>query len=147
MVTIGKSPLPGILLTTIAHEMEIQRIVVRAPDQTSKAILEKLGATETFSPESKAASAMAKNLTVPFSVDSLPLTINQAIIKIKPPQEWVGKTIKEIGVRQNFAVNLIGVSHDDGNSFDFSPAVDKPFAESDLLLILGAQDRLKEVTG
>lgn len=90
---------------------------------------------------------MAKNLTVPFSIDSLPLTTNQAIIKINPPQEWVGRTIKEIGVRQNFAVNLICVSHDEGSSFNFSPAVDKPFAESDLLLLLGARDRLKDVTG
>lgn len=147
VVTVGETPLPGILLTTIAQELDIRRIVIRAHEPTARAILEKLGATEIFSPEKKAAESMARNLTVPFSVDSLPLSTNQAIVKIDAPEDWIGKTVKEIGIRQNFAVNLICIARNDGTDHDFAPAIDKPFVKTDVLFLLGSRDRLEKLTG
>ncbi|MGE4619688.1 MAG: TrkA family potassium uptake protein [Planctomycetota bacterium] len=146
VVAIGETPLPGILLTTIAQDLGLERIIVRAHNETSRTILAKLGATETYSPEIKAAERMARNLTISFSIDSLPLASEQAIIEIKTPQDWVGRTIKEIGIRQNFAVNLICVSHTGGMDHDFSPPLDTPFKENDLLYLLGSKDRLEKVT-
>lgn len=145
IVTVRDNPLPAILLTTVAHDLGIKRIIVRAHDQTSKTILKKLGATEIFSPEAKAAKSMAKNLTVPNFAESLPLSNQQSIIKINPPASWVGRTISEVAIRQNYAVNLLCKSDNHGESYDFSPEVDKPFAETDLIYLLGSTDRLSKL--
>jgi trk system potassium uptake protein TrkA len=147
VVAIGETPLPGILLTTIAQELGIERVVVRAHGITSRSILTKLGATEIYSPEKKAAESMVRKLTVANAIDSLPLDNDQAIIEIGAPSDWVGRSVKEIGIRQNYALNLLCVSRTDGVDHDFAPAIDIPFKETDILYLLGSRDRLAKLTG
>ena len=147
VVAIGETPLPGILLTTIAQELGIERVVVRAHGLTSRSILTKLGATEIYSPEKKAAESMVRKLTVANAIDSLPLDNDQAIIEIGAPSDWVGRSVKEIGIRQNYALNLLCVSRTDGVDHDFAPVIDIPFKETDILYLLGSRDRLAKLTG
>jgi len=145
VVCIGETPLPGILLTTIAKELGIQEIFVRSHGDTASNILEKLGATEIFSPEQKAAEHMALRLTVPHSVDSVPLAADQAIVKIAVPEHWVGRSIAEIEIRQNHVVNLICVCREGQAVADFSPSLEEPFKASDEVYLLGSKDRLEEL--
>ncbi|MGE4633701.1 MAG: TrkA family potassium uptake protein [Planctomycetota bacterium] len=147
VVAIGETPLPGILLTTIGQELGIRSIIVRAHEPTSRAILMKLGATEVYSPEKKAAESMVRKLTIANAIDSLPLSKDQAIIEIDVPEDWIGLSVKEIEIRKNFALNLICVSKNGGDSYDFSPAIDVPFEDTDKLYLLGSSDRLAQLTG
>ncbi len=147
VVCIGETPLPGILLTTIAKDLGIQEIFVRSHGETASNILEKLGATERFSPEQKAAEHMALRLTVPNSVDSVPLAADQAIVKVSVPEAWVGRSIADIGIRQNHAVNIICVCREGESVADFSPALEKPFEATDQVYLLGSKDRLEQLDG
>ncbi|MBT5737521.1 MAG: TrkA family potassium uptake protein [Planctomycetes bacterium] len=145
VVCIGESPLPGILLTTIAKELKIPRVHVRAHGDTARKILLKLGADDVYSPEKKAARRMALKLTVPNIVDSLPMGKDQAIVEIPVPNRWIGKTIGELEIRQNYAVNLICIRRADADVADFSPAVDVPFQKTDKVFLLGSKDRLADL--
>ena len=143
VVCVGETPLPGILLTTVATDMGIEKIVVRSHGETTRTILEKLGATELFSPEKTAALHMARKITVPHSVDSIPLAADQAIVRIRVPEDWVGRSIAEIGIRQHHSVNIICICRNGGSAADFSPSTEKAFEETDEIYLLGAQDRLR----
>jgi len=145
VVCIGESPLPGILLTTIAKELKIPRVHVRTHGDTAQKILLKLGADDVFSPEKKAAHRMALKLTVPNIVDHLPMADDQAIVEIPVPDRWIDRTIAEIGIRQNHALNLICIWRDGADAADFSPAVDVPFQKTDKIFMLGSKDRLADL--
>ncbi|MDE0959334.1 MAG: TrkA family potassium uptake protein [Planctomycetota bacterium] len=142
VVCIGETPMPGILLTTIAKELDIPRILVRAHGNTAKKILLKLGADDVYSPEKKAAHQMAQKLAVPNFVDSLPMMEDQAIVEIPVPESWLGQTIGEINIRQKHALNLICIQRAGTAEADFSPAIDDPLLEGDKIYLLGSKDRL-----
>jgi trk system potassium uptake protein TrkA len=88
---------------------------------------------------------MALKLTVPNIVDSLPMGKDQAIVEIPGPNRWIGKTIGELEIRQNYAVSLICIWRADADVADFSPAVDVPFQKTDKVFLLGSKDRLADL--
>ena len=57
----------------------------------------------------------------------------------------IGKTIGELEIRQNYAVNLICIWRADADVADFSPAVDVPFQKTDKVFLLGSKDRLADL--
>jgi len=64
-------------------------------------------------------------------------------VRIRVPEDWVGRSIAEIGIRQHHAVNIICICRNGDSAADFSPAPEKPFEESDEIYLLGSQDRLR----
>ena len=62
-------------------------------------ILEKLGVTRVVFPEREMAVRIAHSLVVPNVLDYIELSSEHSIVEVPAPPEFVGKTLRDIGLR------------------------------------------------
>ncbi|MCJ7704407.1 MAG: TrkA family potassium uptake protein, partial [Desulfobacterales bacterium] len=95
IVSFGEDLAAATLLTLHLKEMKVKRIIVKAPDEDHKHVLERVGATEVIIPEKEMADKVARSLVSPNVLDYIPLSEDYTICELVPPSGFMGKTIAE----------------------------------------------------
>ena len=73
VISFGEDLAASTLATLHLKQMKVQKIIVKAPNEEHKLILEKVGATDVIIPEKEMASKIAKGLISPNVLDYIPL--------------------------------------------------------------------------
>ncbi len=102
IVAIGEDQGANIMATALFKNQQVKRLISRAINPLHERVLHALGVDEIVHPEEETAERMAKKLCIKNVVDSFELSEEFSIIEAKVPEEYVGKSIKEIGFRQKF---------------------------------------------
>lgn len=109
VVAIGEN-FEGLLLTTVLlQELKVKRVIARAASPQQRMILEKMGVVEILSPEETVGKTVAETLLHPNMKSFLPLADDYEIVEIQTPSRVVDKTVREIGLRQKYNLNLITI--------------------------------------
>ena len=87
----------------------MRQIIVKAPNEDHKHVLEKVGATEVIIPEKEMADKVAKSLISPNVLDYIPLSGDYTICEMAPPPVFYGKTISELHLRTKVHIVVIAV--------------------------------------
>ncbi len=96
IISFGEDLAASTLITLHLKEMKVKTIIVKAPNEDHKHVLEKVGATEVVIPERAMADKVAKSLISPNVLDYIPLSEDYTIYELAPPVSFFGKTIGEI---------------------------------------------------
>ena len=91
IVSFGEDLAASTLITLHLKEMKVKTIIVKAPNEDHKHVLEKVGATEVIIPERAMADKVAKSLISPNVLDYIPLSEDYTIYEIGPPVEFYGE--------------------------------------------------------
>ena len=102
IVAIGEDQGANIMATALFKNQQVKRLISRAINPLHERVLHALGVDEIVHPEEETAERMAKKLCIKNVADSFELSEEFSIIEAKVPEEYVGKSIKEIGFRQKF---------------------------------------------
>ncbi|MCU0401546.1 MAG: TrkA family potassium uptake protein, partial [Algoriphagus sp.] len=102
IVAIGEDQGANIMATALFKNQQVKRLISRAINPLHERVLHALGVDEIVHPEEETAERMAKKLCIKNVVDSFELSEEFSIIEANVPEEYVGKSIKEIGFRQKF---------------------------------------------
>jgi trk system potassium uptake protein len=158
VIAIGDNFEDLLLTTVILLELKIKRVIARAGSKQQKMILEKMGVSEVLSPEDEVGKTVAEILLHPTMKTFLPLPDNYEIVEINTPKKVAGRSVREIGLREKYNLNLITikrffvekqgaeiikVAHIIG-----VPTGDTLLHESDIIIILGKEkdvDKFVEV--
>ena len=89
--------------------MKVKTIIVKAPNEEHKLILEKIGATEVMIPEKEIAHKVAKSLISPNVIDYLPLSDDYMISEMAPPNSFLGKSIAQLQLRSRYHIEVIAI--------------------------------------
>ena len=146
VVALGSELAASILITMNLKSLGVKNIICKAHDETHREILEKIGADKVIIPEFDAAEKTARLLSSPNFYDFVELSDDSGIIKIAPPKPWLGKTLKELNIRERFRVNLIAVT-ENGKMSVTLPA-DLEINEEQTLTLIGeykALDQIKKI--
>lgn len=108
IISIGKDQGANILATALFKNLKVKRLISRAIDTLHENILKAIGVDEIVHPEEETAERWAKKLCLDNVVDSFELSEDFSIIEIKVPQQFVGKTIREIQLRAKY--NLLALT-------------------------------------
>ncbi|MCS7014210.1 MAG: TrkA family potassium uptake protein [Chloroherpetonaceae bacterium] len=109
IVAIGDDFEATLLTVAALQNIGVQRIIARATTQTHERILRHLGISEVISPAVEAAERLADSLMYRGVIDSLELSSEYSIVEVSAPPSFVGKTLAELNLRENFDVNLITI--------------------------------------
>ncbi len=116
-------------------------IIVQAQNQTEKEILEIIGADQVIVPDQDSALRLADNLSSSCP-DLLRIDDEFSVIQIEAPDKFVGKTMKDIGILENYNVHYIARKIEGqievGNPDDI-------IEEGNTLVIAGKKDDLEEI--
>src|SRR4030066_2060028 len=109
IISFGEDLAASTLITLHLKEMKVKNIIVKAPNEDHKHVLEKVGATEVIIPEREMADKGAKSLISPNVLDYIPLTEDYTICEMAPPVSFMGKTIGELHLRGKLHIEVIAV--------------------------------------
>jgi trk system potassium uptake protein TrkA len=112
VVAIGENFEALLLCCAQLQELGVKRIIARAQGRTQKQILKKIGIEEVLSPEYEFAVSIAEKLLNPSILSFLELPDNYEIAELKAPKTIDGKTVKEVGLRDKYGLNLITIKRE-----------------------------------
>lgn len=138
----------SILATIMAKDEGVPLVISKAMDRVHAMILKKVGADEVIFPEQGSGVRLAKNIMSGGFMDLFQLSSTFSIVEMEVPKRWVGKTIRQIDVRNRYQVNIIGVKTGDDVSVQVDP--DKSIREDMSVIIIGENEdlaTLKEMEG
>ena len=134
----------SILTTMLLKELGIKKVVARANGHQHIKVLEKIGADEIVYPERDMGEKLAFRLERSDVLDFIDFSEAYSIAEINVPQKWIGKSIKELNIRQSYGINIIAVRHGDDFKIQIDP--DQPFVSGDVVAVLGTYAAISRLT-
>ncbi|HOY11620.1 MAG TPA: TrkA family potassium uptake protein [Saprospiraceae bacterium] len=101
LVAIGEDQGANIMTTALLKNLEVKRLMSRAINPLHEKVLQAIGVDEIVHPEEETAERWAKKLCLSNVVDSFELNTDFSIIEAIAPDEYIGKTIREVSFRRN----------------------------------------------
>jgi trk system potassium uptake protein TrkA len=145
IISFGEDLAASTLITLHLKEMKVKHIIVKAPNEDHKHVLEKVGATEVIIPERAMADKVAKSLISPNVLDYIPLSEDYTISEIVPPSGFFGKTIGELHLRSKHHVEVIAVREMLPDRIRMVPRADFVIKDSDVLVVIGKEDDIQKI--
>jgi trk system potassium uptake protein len=146
IVSFGEDLAASTLITLHLKEMKVKNIIVKAPNEDHKHVLEKVGATEVIIPEKEMATKVARSLISPNVLDFIPLTEDYTISEIAPPAGFIGKTLAELHLRGKYHIDVIAVKEMLTNRVRMVPRADFVVKDTDVLVVIGKEKDLGRIT-
>lgn len=130
-------------------ELGVPNIAVKSLSEEHGRILKAIGIHEIVNPEKDAATRLARRLVREDVLEYLPLMPGYSIIEIKAPDEFVGRSLRELALRNRLQVQLIGIQRGGLNGeLKIVPRAEDVIEAGDLMILLGAErdlDRIREI--
>jgi trk system potassium uptake protein len=145
IVSFGEDLAASTITTLHLKEMKVKDIIVKAPNEDHKHILEKVGATEVIIPEKEMADKVAKSLVSPNVLDYIPLSEGYTISEIVPPASFFGKTIAELHLRSKYHIEVIAVREMLPDRLKMVPRADFVIKDSDVLVVIGKEEDIQKL--
>jgi trk system potassium uptake protein TrkA len=145
IISFGEDLAASTLLTLHLKELKVKDIIVKAPNEDHKRILERVGATEVIIPEREMASKVAKSLISPNFLDYIPLSQDYTICEIAAPTSFLGKTIGELQLRKKYQIGVIASRDVLTDQVQMIPAADFVIKDSDILVVIGKEKDIQKI--
>ena len=145
VVSLGPEMEASILTVLYLHEIGVKRVVAKALTEDHAKILEAVGATEVIYPEKDMAIKTALRLSNPNILEYLPLVSGLEIQEIAPPEKFIGKTLRELDLRNKYGIQVIAVRGLIPEKLTFIPRADFVIKDSDILIIMGEKEGMAKL--
>jgi trk system potassium uptake protein TrkA len=145
IVSFGEDLAAATLLTLHLREMKVKRIIVKAPDEDHKHVLERVGATEVIIPEKEMADKVARSLISPNVLDYIPLSEDYTICELVPPSSFMGKAIGELHLRTQYHIEVIAVREVLPERIRMVPRADFVIKDSDVMVVIGKGEDIQKI--
>ncbi len=145
VVSFGEDLAASTLITLHLKQMKVKNIIVKAPNEEHKLILEKVGATEVIIPEKEMADKIAKSIVSPNVLDYIPLADGYMICEIAPPSGFIGKSLAEIQLRSKYHIDVIAVRDMLTEKINMVPAANFIVKDSEVLIVVGKESDIDKI--
>ena len=139
IISFGEDLAAATLITLHLRQMKVKTIIVKAPNEEHKLILEKVGATEVMIPEKEIAHKVAKSLISPNVIDYLPLSDDYMIFEMAPPNSFLGKSIAQLQLRSRYHIEVIAIRDIVFDKIHMVPGAEFVVKDGDILVVIGKE--------
>ncbi|MGQ9498010.1 MAG: potassium channel family protein [Desulfotomaculales bacterium] len=143
IVAIGHDMQASILITVMLKEMGVREVVAKARTELHGRVLAKVGADKVVFPERDMGVRVARALVTKNILDQIELSPDYSILELVAPEEFVGKTLEESGIRLRHGVTVLAIRR--GADIIISPGGKQVIEPGDVLVTVGKNDRLKRL--
>jgi len=146
IISLGPNMEGSILAVHYLSGMKIKRIIAKALSEDHAKILEAVGATDVIYPERDMAVKTALKLSNPNVLEFLPLSSGIEIREIAPPEDFIGKNLRELDLINRFEIQVIAVKGLVPEKTTLIPKADFVIKDSDVLVVIGPKKQLKKIS-
>ena len=145
IISFGEDLAASTLITLHLKQMKVKKIIVKAPNEEHKLILEKVGATDVIIPEMDVAKKVAKSLISPNVMDYIPLSEDYMIFEMAPPNSFLGKTLAELQLRNKYNIEVIAIRDVISDNVNMVPQADFVIKDGEVLVVIGKEGDILKI--
>lgn len=134
---------PSIMSIMTAKELGVPIVIAKARDEVTGGIFGKVGADRVVFPERESGLRLSRRLMSDDFLDYFDLSDKVSMIEILPKREWVGRSLKELNLRKEYKINVIGIREQEDINVTLDP--DEPIREGCALLVIVSKTNLKRL--
>lgn len=142
IVAIGNDFQSSLETTSLLKELGAKLVVSRAARDVQEKFLLRNGADEVVYPEKQLARWTAIRYSADHILDYIELDEEHSIFEVSVPEDWVGRTIRQIDIRKKYDINIMGIRNDGKLALSVSP--DMVLEEKDTLMVLGGNKSIQK---
>lgn len=140
VICIGDHLDVNILTALNVVSLGVPNVIAKAMSKEHGDVLEKIGAQVVF-PERDMAVRLAKRLTATSLLEYISLSNEIEISELRTPDRYVGMSVKDIGIRQEFGLNIIAIEHSKETITSIDP--NYVICETDHLVVIGRNEDVR----
>lgn len=143
IVAISSNVEASIFATMALKKLGVKNLIAKAANPLHGAILERVGADRVVYPEREMGLRVAHSFSVRNVVDYLDVAPRFGIVKVRPPDAFVGKTFRELDLANRLHLTPIALRR--GDDVTVNPHRDDALKAGDELILIGMDDRLEQL--
>ena len=145
IVSIGGDFQSSLETTCLLKELGAKTVISRAESDGQAKFLLRNGADEVVYPEKQLATWMAIRYSSEHIIDYIEIDESCAIMEMTIPKEWLGKSIRQIDIRNKFGLNIVALKQNKKAIANFSP--DDILIEDYTMLVIGEYKKIIKTFG
>lgn len=145
IISMGDNLEASILAAFHVKELGVRHVIVKAMTDDHARVLKVVGATEVIHPEKDVAISLAERLSIPNLIDHIPLAPEYGIVELACPERFVGKTLRELQLRNRYNLEVIAVKEVLHNRLHLIPGADFSIPIDSALVIIGKRSDLEKL--
>lgn len=141
VVSLGQNREAAVMVTLFLKEMGVKEIIAKAVTPLHGRLLQKTGADRLVFPERDMGRRVAEGLVSPNILDHLEVSKGCSIVELVCPGEFVGKSIRDLGVRSKYGVTIVAI-HKKGKGGEetiMNPGPNEVIDRGDILVLIGRE--------
>ncbi|EHI56318.1 hypothetical protein HMPREF9333_00598 [Johnsonella ignava ATCC 51276] len=142
-VCIGNNFQGSLEATSLVKELGAKYVVSKADRDIHAKFLLKNGADEVIYPDRDIAVKTAVRHSSKHIFDYIELTSDYSIYEISPPAKWIGKSLRQLDLRNNHNIHIIG--YKSGEMTKLTPNAEYVINSNEHLLIVAEDEKIKDV--
>lgn len=131
----------SIVAAMMCQELGIKYIVARAKNEIHGRILDKIGVTKVVYPEQEMGNRIGRYIAAQDFMDWIALSPEFSLVELATPEEWAGKSLVELDLRNKYGFNVIGMKKNGKMVLQFKPS--NPLEADTVLYIIGKNTDLE----
>lgn len=146
VVAVGADIVASVMTCVLLKTMDVSYIVARAHDELHGNVLERVGVDKVVHAESEMGVRLAHNLFNPNLQEYLELGPSYGLSRMRAPEEFDNKTLKELGFsgpRDRYGLAVLAILR--GRDVTVNPSENERIHAGDLLALAGEDERLQNL--
>lgn len=143
VVAIGQNLEASVMVTILAKEMGIPYVLAKAQNELHAKVLKKVGADMVVFPEKETGIRIANNLLMGNFFDAVELSSTSSMMELDAPDDWDGKSLRELNLRAKYKINVIGLKRN--GKLDINPDADLKLKKNDIVIVIGKNEMLNKI--
>ncbi len=135
----------SVLITYYLKEIGVKRILAKASSKEHGEILKAVGADEILFPERETAQRLALSLTSPDIMEIIKLSNNFDIVEASAPDSFIGKTIKELALRNKYQIDVLAIKNALTGNLIIMPPAEHKFNPDDIMVVIGGIESIEKL--
>ena len=108
VIATGENLESSVLAVMHCKALGVEHVIAKVKNEVTKEVLEKIGADLVILPEVEAGMSLAKMILFQHRIEVFQLDDEVVVVEFTVPSAWVGKSVRELAVRDQYQLNIIG---------------------------------------
>ena len=145
VIAVSSNMEASIVIAMKCKEYNIPQIIATGKNEVHGKVLKKLGVTRVVFPEVEMGARVGKYLTARDFSDWINLSNDYSMVEMATPSAWVGKTLRELDLRNKYGMNVAGIRVNNHMNLQFSP--DEKLQKEMQMYVIGKDKDLQRFNG
>lgn len=108
VIATGENLESSVLAVMHCKALGVENVIAKVKNEVTKEVLEKIGADLVILPEVEAGMSLAKMILFQHGIEVFQLDEAVLVVEFTVPASWVGKSIRDLEIRDQYQLNIIG---------------------------------------